>query len=85
MVEKLKKYLMATVYGSDGPTTETEMVECEYGEFFKVRDVEPILNSLQQPKAEICSMCGYFPCANRKQFEGTVITHCTQYYKLSAV
>ena len=40
---------------------------------------------VQQLKAEICSTCGYFPCVNRKQFEGTVITHCTQYYKLSAV
>ena len=39
----------------------------------------------QQLKAEICSTCGYFPCVNRKQFEGTIITHCTQYYKLSAV
>jgi len=54
-------------------------------DFYKVSDVEPILNSAQQLKAEICSTCGYFPCVNRKQFEGTIITHCTQYYKLSAV
>ena len=46
---------------------------------------EPKTDSLQRLKAEICSTCGYFPCVNRKQFEGTIITHCTQYYKLSAV
>lgn len=46
--------------------------------------VEENQNNNQQLKAEICSTCGYFPCVNRKQFDGTVITHCTKYYKLSA-
>jgi len=31
---------------------------------------------------EICKTCGYKPCTQSKQFEGTVITHCTNHYKL---
>ena len=54
MVEKLKKYDVGLIDSLDsffGKTLENK--ESSDGEFFKVEDVEPILNSLQQLKAEI--------------------------------
>lgn len=42
---------------------------------------ETLALALNNRPVEICNTCGYFPCVNRKQFEGTVITHCTQHYR----
>jgi hypothetical protein len=55
VVEKLKKYDVGLVAGFFGETLENK--ESSDGEFFKVEDVEPILNSLQQLKAEILPLC----------------------------
>lgn len=51
MVEKLSKYNVEICNCFLGEHMET--VESSDGEFFKVEDVEPILNSLQQLKTEI--------------------------------
>ncbi len=48
MVEKLKKFDVAMCNCFLGEHMET--IEKSDGEFFKVEDVEPILNSLQQLK-----------------------------------
>ena len=53
MVEKLTKYNVGMCHCFLGEHMET--VESSDGEFFKVEDVEPILNSLQQLKAEIAA------------------------------
>ena len=61
MVEKLKKYDVCLV--SDGFSGYVnELQESPGGEFFKAEDVEPILNSLQQLKAEIRSVVDDFVC-----------------------
>lgn len=51
MVEKLSKYNVEICHCFLGEHMET--IESSDGEFFKVEDVEPILNSLQQLKAKI--------------------------------
>jgi len=54
MVEKLTKYNVEMCHCFLGEHMET--IESSDGEFFKVEDVEPILNSLQQLKAEILAL-----------------------------
>ena len=38
-------------------------------DFYKVSDVEPILNSLQQLKAEIRAMCIELECTTHEKFD----------------
>jgi len=54
VVEKIKKYSVEMCNCFLGEHMET--VERSDGDFFKVEDVEPILNSLQQLKAEIAAI-----------------------------
>lgn len=66
MVEKLKEYDVGLVADFFGETLEN--IESSDGEFFKVEDVEPILNSLQQLQAKIAALADELELINRDDF-----------------
>jgi len=71
MVEKLTKYNVEMCHCFLGEHMET--VESSDGEFFKVEDMEPILNSLQQLKAEIRAEVERFASKGHWQKDSDVI------------
>lgn len=76
MVEKLLKYDVEMCHCCLGEHMET--VESSDGEFFKVEDVEPILNSAQQLKAEIAALIPEIEKWHRGMLDG-VSTHAVLY------
>jgi len=68
MVEKLKKY-RCTYISDQGNKFDADAEESNEGEFFKVVDVEAILNSHQQLKAEIRAMCIELECTSHDKFD----------------
>ena len=55
MVEKLKKVSVLYTCNCGEECRCGDVIESEVGQFFKVDDVEAILNSLQQLKVEIAA------------------------------
>lgn len=83
MVEKLKKFNVEMCHCFLGEHIET--VESSDGEFFKVEDVEPILNSLQQLKAEIRSVVDDFVCIPPVRIAQEIDNFISKLRELSAV
>ena len=83
MVEKLKKYNVEMCYCVFGE----HMVNVEHsdGEFFKVEDVEAILNSAQQLKAEIAALIDDFDTPTHLDGSFNLRRFINQLRQLSAV
>jgi len=64
VVEKLKRYNVHYTCNCDDECCCGEFYESEFEPFFKVEDMEPILNNLQKLKAKIAALADLIDHAN---------------------